>query len=127
MVNVVDIIKSINDEENLNIATTNPSLFYGASYNIEKIEGEFNYKRFFHFIVIDKDEDIKKLFRALRNGGYLITKIYYDEDMLLDTGFSAISKIDEWQIIKKVHSWNDWWYVIIFKIQRNYNEKTDIN
>ena len=108
MENVINIIKSINDEKNLNIATTNPKLFENTSYNVEKIEGEFNYKRFFHFIVIDRDEDIKKLFRALRNGGYLITKINYDENMLLDTGFSAISKIDEWQIIKKVHSWNDW-------------------
>ena len=107
MKNVVDIIKSINDEEILNIATTNPSIFSSTSYNIEKIEGEFNYKRFFHFIVIDKNEDIKKLFRALRNGGYLISKIHFDEDFLADIGFSAISKIDEWQIIKKVHSWND--------------------
>ena len=107
MKNVVDIIKSINDEETLNIATTNPSIFSSTSYNIEKIEGEFNYKRFFHFIVIDKNEDIKKLFRALRNGGYLISKIHFDEDFLADIGFSAISKIDEWQIIKKVHSWND--------------------
>ena len=107
MENVVDIIKSINDEGNLNIATTNPSLFSSVSYNIEKIEGEFNYKRFFHFIVIDKKEDIKKLFRALRNGGYVISKIHFDENYLSDIGFSAISKIDEWQIIKKVHSWND--------------------
>ena len=108
MENVVDIIKSINDEENLNIATTNPSLFSSVSYNIEKIEGDFNYKRFFHFIVIDKKEDIKKLFRALRNGGYVISKIHFEENYLSDIGFSAISKIDEWQIIKKVHSWNDW-------------------
>ncbi len=107
MENVIEIIKSINDEENLNIATTNPSLFSSVSYNIEKIEGEFNYKRFFHFIVIDKKEDIKKLFRALRNGGYVISKIHFDENYLSDIGFSAISKIDEWQIIKKVHSWND--------------------
>jgi len=107
-VELLNIIKSINDEENLNIATTNPSFFSDTSYNIEKIEGDFNYKRFFHFIVIDKEEDIKKLFRALRNGGYLITKIHFDENFLNDTGFSAISKIDEWQIIKKVHSWNDW-------------------
>jgi len=79
---LINIIKSINDEDNLNIATTNPSLFSDTSYNIEKIEGDFNYKRFFHFIVID-------------------------EEYLNDVGFSAISKIDEWQIIKKVHSWND--------------------
>ena len=107
MENVLKIIKSINDEENLNIATTNPSLFSSVSYNVEKIEGDFNYKRFFHFIVIDKEEDIKKLFRALRNGGYVISKIHFDENYLSDIGFSAISKIDEWQIIKKVHSWND--------------------
>ncbi len=104
---LINIIKSINDEENLNIATTNPLLFSSTSYNIEKIEGEFNYKRFFHFIVLDEKFDIKKLFRALRNGGYLITKIYFDEQILNDIGFSAVSKIDGWQIIKKVHSWND--------------------
>ena len=106
-VGLLNIIRSINDEDNLNIATTNPLFFENTSYNIEKIEGDFNYKRFFHFIVIDREEDIKKLFRALRNGGYLITKIYYEDDFLNDIGFSAISKIDEWQIIKKVHSWND--------------------
>jgi len=105
---LINIIKSINDEESLNIATTNLSLFSDTSYNIEKIEGDFNYKRFFHFIVIDEKKDIKKLFRALRNGGYLISKIHFDENFLNDIGFSAISKIDEWQIIKKVHSWNDW-------------------
>jgi len=105
---LINIIKSINDEENLNIATTNLSLFSNTPYNIEKIEGDFNYKRFFHFIVIDEEFDIKKLFRALRNGGYLISKIHFDDSFLNDIGFSAISKIDEWQIIKKVHSWNDW-------------------
>ena len=104
---LLNIIRSINDEDNLNIATTNPSLFLNTTYNIERIEGDFKYKRFFHFIVIDKKEDIKKLFRALRNGGYLISKIHFDEDFLADIGFSAISKIDNWQIIKKVHSWND--------------------
>ena len=104
---LLNIIKSINDEENLNIATTNPLLFSSTSYNIEKIEGEFNYKRFFHFIVLDEDFDIRKIFKALRNGGYVITKVHFDEDFLTDLGFSAISKIDEWQIIKKVHSWND--------------------
>ena len=106
-VELLKIIKSINDEDNLNIATTNPSLFSNTSYNIEKIEWDFNYKRFFHFIVIDEEKEIKKLFKALRNGGYLITKIHFDEEYLNDVGFSAISKIDEWQIIKKVHSWND--------------------
>jgi len=104
---LINIIKSINDEENLNIATTNPSFFSDTPYNIEKIEKDFDYKRFFHFIVIDEDYDVKKLFRALRNGGYLISKIHFDEEYLNDIGFSAISKIDEWQIVKKVHSWND--------------------
>ena len=105
--NVVEIIKSINNEDNLNIATTNSSLFSSVSYNIEKIEGDFNYKRFFHFIVLDEEVEIKKIFRALRNGGYVISKVHFDEDYLSDIGFSAVSKIDEWQIIKKVHSWND--------------------
>ena len=105
--NVVEIIKSINNEDNLNIATTNSSLFSSVSYNIEKIEGDFNYKRFFHFIVLDEEVEIKKIFRALRNGGYVISKVHFDENYLSDIGFSAVSKIDEWQIIKKVHSWND--------------------
>jgi len=104
-VELLNIIKSINDEDNLNIATTDLSLFSNTPYNIEKIEGD--YKRFFHFIVIDEKADIKKLFKALRNGGYLISKIHFDENYLYDIGFSAVSKIDEWQIIKKVHSWND--------------------
>jgi len=104
---LTDIIKNINEEKYLNIATTNPSLFVDTAYNVEEIKSEFNYKRFFHFIIIDKKEDIKKLFKALRNGGYLISKIHLDENYLNDIGFSAISKIDDWQIIKKVHSWND--------------------
>ena len=107
MANVEFLIKSINDEENLNIATTNPSLFSSSNYNIEKIEGDFQYKRFFHFLVIDENYDLKKLFRALRNGGYLISKIELDEEKLYDLGFSVVSKIDEWKLIKKVHSWND--------------------
>ncbi len=107
MENVEFLIKSINDEPNLNIATTNPSLFSSSDYNIEKIEGEFNFKRYFHFIVIDKFFNIKKLFRALRNGGYLISSIELNEEELYDLGFSVISKVDEWKLIKKVHSWND--------------------
>ena len=106
-VELLNIIKSINDEKNLNIATTNLSFFSNTPYNIEKIEGDFNYKRFFHFIVIDENVDLKTIFRAIRNGGYLISKINLNEEELYDIGFSVISKIGEWRIVKKVHSWND--------------------
>ena len=65
-------------------------------------------KRYYHYVVIDKNVDIKSFFRAIRNGGYLISLIELDENELYDIGFSAISRIDGLLIAKKVHSWNDW-------------------
>ena len=65
-------------------------------------------KRYYHYVVIDKNVDIKSFFRAIRNGGYLISLIELDENELYDIGFSAISRVDGLLIAKKVHSWNDW-------------------
>jgi hypothetical protein len=65
-------------------------------------------KRYYHYVIIDKDVDVKPFFRSLRNGGYLISFIEIDENTLYDIGFSAISRIDNILIAKKVHSWNDW-------------------
>ena len=98
------IIDSVAKGDNPIIATTNKEIFKDA----ELIDNEVNYKRYFHFIILDKKEDIKPYFRALRNGGYIISLVRFDEEYLQDVGFSAISEIDGLQIIKKVHSWNDW-------------------
>jgi len=65
-------------------------------------------KRYYHYVVIDKNVDIKEFFRALRNGGYLISLIDLDENELYDIGFSAINRMEGLLIAKKVHSWNDW-------------------
>jgi hypothetical protein len=98
---IKNIIENISGDDEVRIGTTNKDL-YG-----ELLEGDFNYKRYFHYIIIDKKVDIKPFFRALRNGGYILSLVKYDENYLQDIGFSAISEIDGVQIIKKVHSWND--------------------
>jgi len=98
---IEEIIKSISGDDQVRVATTNPE------YPGEFLEGDFNYKRYFHYIIIDKKTDIKPFFRALRNGGYILSFVKFDNDYLQDIGFSAISEIDGIQIIKKVHSWND--------------------
>jgi len=100
---ISEIIENISKGDNPRVATTNKDVFEG-----ELLEGDFNYKRYFHFIILDKKVDIKPYFRALRNGGYILSLVKYDEEYLQDVGFSAISEIDGIQIIKKVHSWNDW-------------------
>ncbi len=106
MENVEAIIKEIIDNifegDNINIATTNKEIF-----DAELIDSDINLKRFYHLIILDKKQDIKPFFRALRNGGYIISFEKFDEEYLQDIGFSAISEIDNLQIIKKVHSWND--------------------
>lgn len=98
---IKNIIENISGDDEVRIGTTNKD-FFG-----ELLEGEINYKRYFHYIIIDKKVDIKPFFRALRNGGYILSLVKYDENYLQDIGFSAISEIDGIQIIKKVHSWND--------------------
>ncbi|GAX86929.1 conserved hypothetical protein [Lebetimonas natsushimae] len=95
------VIKSLSGNDEVRVGTTNQE-FFG-----ELLEGDFNYKRYFHYIIIDKKIDIKPFFRALRNGGYILSLVKYDENYLHDIGFSAISEIEDIQIIKKVHSWND--------------------
>jgi hypothetical protein len=98
---IKNIIENISGDDEVRIGTTNKD-FFG-----ELLEGDFNYKRYFHYIIIDKKADIKPFFRALRNGGYIISLVKYEENYLHDIGFSAISEIDGIHIIKKVHSWND--------------------
>ncbi|WP_457560976.1 hypothetical protein [Caminibacter sp.] len=98
-----EIIEHIAKGDNPRIATTNPEIYDG-----ELIDTDVNLKRYYHFIILDKKEDIKPYFRALRNGGYIISFVKFDENYLQDIGFSAISEIDGLQVIKKVHSWNDW-------------------
>jgi len=75
---------------------------------VEVLDDDLNAKRYYHFIVIDKKRDIKPLFRALRNGGYLISLVELDDNELYDVGFSALNRMDGFLIVKKVHSWNDW-------------------
>jgi hypothetical protein len=98
---IKNIIENISGDDEVRVGTTIED-FFG-----ELLEGEINYKRYFHYIIIDKKVDIKPFFRALRNGGYILSLVKYDENYLQDIGFSAISEIDGVQIIKKVHSWND--------------------
>ena len=102
MKDVIDnIINSIFKLDTPLIATTN------KEFNGELIDKDVNVKRYYHFIILDKKEDIKPYFRALRNGGYLISLVKFDKEYLNDIGFSAISEIDNLLIAKKVHSWND--------------------
>jgi len=101
---IKEIIENIAKGDNPRVATTNKEIFPDA----ELLEGDFNYKRYFHFIILDKKDDIRPYFRALRNGGYIISFVKFDDEYLQDVGFSAISEVDGLQVIKKVHSWNDW-------------------
>ncbi|NPA10727.1 MAG: hypothetical protein GXO62_00610, partial [Epsilonproteobacteria bacterium] len=96
-----EIIESIAKDDNIRVATTNKEVFDG-----ELIDSDVNLKRYYHFIILDKNEDIKPYFRALRNGGYIVSFVKFDDEYLQDVGFSAISEVDGLQVIKKVHSWN---------------------
>jgi len=98
-------------EPNINIGVTSEELknsIDNENRNIEVLDKDLNTIRFYHFIVMDKKFEIKPLFRALRNGGYLISLVKFNEEFLQNTGFSAVSEIDGLQIAKKVFSWNDW-------------------
>ncbi len=98
-------------EPNINIAVTSEALkkvLNDEDRNIEIVDEDLNAKRFYHFVVMDKPFDVKTLFRALRNGGYLISLIDLDDNELYDIGFSALSRMNGILIVKKVHSWNDW-------------------
>jgi len=98
-------------EPNLNIGVTSEklkSIVSNEDRNVEMLDEDLSAKRYYHFIVIDRAFDIKALFRALRNGGYLISLIDLDDNDLYDVGFSALNRIDGLLVVKKVHSWNDW-------------------
>ena len=101
----------IGNEDNINIAVTSEVLkkaLEKSGRNVEIVDNELSAKRFYHFVVMDGDFDVKTLFRALRNGGYLISFIDLDDNELYDIGFSAINRMNGMLIAKKVHSWNDW-------------------
>jgi hypothetical protein len=103
----------IGDDVPINIATTNREigreLGQREGRSVEILEEEPDAKRYYQFIILDRPLELKPVFRALRNGGYLIfTNFAVEENLLNDIGFSAISRIDNFTIAKKVHSWNDW-------------------
>jgi hypothetical protein len=75
---IKNIIENISGDDEVRIGTTNKD-FFG-----ELLEGDFNYKRYFHYIIIDKKVEIKPFFRALRNGGYILSLVKYDENYLQD-------------------------------------------
>jgi len=98
-------------EPNINIGVTSEelkSIIDSDERNTEILDEELSAKRFYHFIVMDRPFDVKSLFRALRNGGYLISTIELDDNELYDIGFSALNRMEGLLIVKKVHSWNDW-------------------
>jgi len=98
-------------EPNINVGVTSEalkSLVEDESRNIEILDKNLEAKRLYHFILCDEKREVKPLFRALRNGGYLISLVDFEDDMLYDTGFSALNRMDGLLIAKKVHSWNDW-------------------
>ena len=98
-------------EPNINVGVTSETLktlVEDEDRNIEILDDDLSAKRYYHFIVCDTKRDIKPMFRALRNGGYLISTVEFDDDKLYDIGFSALNRMDGLLIAKKVHSWNDW-------------------
>jgi len=98
-------------EPNINVGVTSEELkdlIASEERNVDLLDEDLNAKRFYHFIVCDKKREIKPLFRALRNGGYMISLVEMDDNELYDIGFSALNRMDGMLIAKKVHSWNDW-------------------
>ena len=104
-----DLINEIigNDDE-YRVLVTSENLKEKIKANEVVYEEKTDAKRYYHYVVVDKNVNINEFFRAIRNGGYLISLIDLDENELYDIGFSAISKVDGLLIAKKVHSWNDW-------------------
>jgi hypothetical protein len=98
----------IGNDDECRVLVTSENLKEKIKANEVVYEEKTDAKRYYHYVVIDKKVDIKEFFRALRNGGYLISLIELDENELYDIGFSAISRVDGLLIAKKVHSWNDW-------------------
>ena len=103
-----DLINEIIGNDDERVLVTSDDLKEKIKANEVVYEEKTDAKRYYHYVVIDKNVDIKSFFRAIRNGGYLISLIELDENELYDIGFSAISRIDGLLIAKKVHSWNDW-------------------
>ncbi len=98
-------------EPNINVGVTSEmlkNLIENEGKNVEMLDKNLEAKRLYHFIVCDTKRDPKPLFRALRNGGYMISLVEMDDDELYDIGFSALSRMEGLLIAKKVHSWNDW-------------------
>ncbi len=98
-------------EPNINVGVTSEklkNLIENEGRNVEMLDKNLEAKRFYHFIVCDEKRDPKPLFRALRNGGYMIFLVEMDDNELYDIGFSALSRMEGLLIAKKVHSWNDW-------------------
>ncbi len=98
-------------EPNINVGVTSEklkNLIENEGRNVEMLDKNLEAKRFYHFIVCDTKRNIKPLFRALRNGGYMIFLVEMDDNELYDIGFSALSRMEGLLIAKKVHSWNDW-------------------
>ncbi|WP_457562862.1 hypothetical protein [Caminibacter pacificus] len=111
IINTKLINEIIGYEPNINVGVTSEKLkdiVSSEDRNVDVLDEDLNAKRFYHFIVCDTKRDIKPLFRALRNGGYLISTIDLDDNELYDIGFSALNRIDGLLVVKKVHSWNDW-------------------
>ena len=111
IINTKLINEIIGYEPNINVGVTSEKLkdiVSSEDRNVDVLDDDLNAKRFYHFIVCDTKRDIKPLFRALRNGGYLISTIDLEDNELYDIGFSALNRIDGLLVVKKVHSWNDW-------------------
>ena len=103
-----DLINEIIGNDDERVLVTSEDLKEKIKANEVVYEEKTDAKRYYHYVVINKKVDIKSFFRAIKNGGYLISLIELDENELYDIGFSAISRIDGLLIAKKVHSWNDW-------------------
>ena len=98
-------------EPNINVGVTSEELkmlVNEENRNVEILDKNLEAKRLYHFVVCDEKRDPKPLFRALRNGGYMISLVEMDDNELYDIGFSALSRMEGLLIAKKVHSWNDW-------------------
>ena len=105
------INETIGYEPNNNVGVTSGKLkkiLNEEGRNVEILDNDLDVKRYYHFIVCDTKTDIKPIFRAIRNGGYMISLIDLDDNELYDIGFSAINRLEGLLIAKKVHSWNDW-------------------
>jgi hypothetical protein len=103
------IINEIIQEDDIRILVTSEKLKSLIKGNKEiTVDENTDAKRYYHYVIIDKKVDLKSFFRALRNGGYLISTIDLDDNELYDIGFSALNRMDGLLIVKKVHSWNDW-------------------